>query len=187
MKSGHDTLVDVGYDEVADEHSIQQPSVSLKKSVVKKKSGKSKRYIPRVWCEGRKMFIRGKAELKQSNDEIYNTIEKKAKDKKEIEFKVITDVEVRSGAQTTLSNFFNSKTSKPNNDTIDVRAIDFKESASSRCSHDDQPACKGVAEDVTSEDDDLNWVLRKRGMPIIVDWKATMKSDPDDLHTFNEE
>ena len=69
MKSGHDTLVDVGYDVAADEHSIQQPSASLKKNVVKKKSGKSKRYIPRVWCEGRKMFIRGKAELKQSNDD----------------------------------------------------------------------------------------------------------------------
>jgi hypothetical protein len=68
-----------------------------------------------------------------------------------------------------------------------VKAIDFKESESSRCSHDNELACKGVAEDVTSEDDDLNWVLRERDMPINVDWKATMKSDPDYLRTFNEE
>eukprot|EP00978_Attheya_sp_CCMP212_P038196 scaffold187001_cov62-Attheya_sp.AAC.4 len=91
-------------------------SVTVEKKVIMKKPSKSKHtkhvYIPQVWFEGKKMIIRGKAELQQSNKDIFHTLQNQAKAKRNKELKVTTDNEVRSGAQTTLAHFVNVKESK---------------------------------------------------------------------------
>jgi hypothetical protein len=87
---------------------------TVKSKVASKKKAKSKQYIPRVWMEGKKMYIRGKGELQLSNDEIYRKLQKQAKDNRNIADLAATADEVRTGSQPTLSNYFSGKQSTRN-------------------------------------------------------------------------
>eukprot|EP00978_Attheya_sp_CCMP212_P007579 scaffold17503_cov62-Attheya_sp.AAC.3 len=62
-----------------------------------KNESKTKRtkhvYVPRVWFEGKKRIIRGKADLKQSNEEIYYTLKENEKGKRYHKHKENTDNE----------------------------------------------------------------------------------------------
>lgn len=102
------------HDETQDDktpHTKTGNNVAKKVTVRKQSQAKRNKhvYIPRVWFEGKKMIIRGKAKLQQSNGEIYRTLQEKANVKRNKEQKATTDNEIRCGSQTTLSNMFSNK------------------------------------------------------------------------------
>eukprot|EP00978_Attheya_sp_CCMP212_P026295 scaffold86194_cov56-Attheya_sp.AAC.1 len=178
MNSDPDHVSDEACDD--DENVSKQSVCTVKSKVVSKKKAKSKRYIPRVWMEGKKMYIRGKGELQLSNDEIYRKLQKQAKDNRNIADLAATADEVRTGSQPTLSNYFSGKQSMRNNNKKGDDA--FTKSASSRSikgNSDKESICKDDDREITSEDDDLSWVMTE------YDWKA-MESEPNHNCYFSD-
>jgi hypothetical protein len=131
-------------------------------SAVSKKKRKTKHlFVPTVWYEGKKMIIRGKAELQKSNDEIYQILERKATAQRKKEFKAITDKEVKSGNQATLTNFCSVKISIQQE--LPTTQPELPSRGSDECHYES-----------TDEMDDLSWVTRERDLPIVPDWPRTM-------------
>lgn len=177
MNSDPDHVSDEAYDD--DENVSKQSVCTVKSKVASKKKAKSKRYIPRVWMEGKKMYIRGKGELQLSNDEIYRKLQKQAKDNRNIADLAATADEVRTGSQPTLSNYFSGKQSTRNTKkgvdactkSTSSRSIAGNIAKDSMCKNDDR--------DNTSEDDDFSWVMTE------YEWTA-MESDPDHNGSFTD-
>ena len=98
---------DDGYDEndVVSTNDIKKNKAVPKKDKAAKVQRKKNKYIPRVWFEGKKMIIRGKAELQLSNEEIHLKLKAKDKKKKLEQENEATNNAVMSGKQSTLSNF----------------------------------------------------------------------------------
>lgn len=161
----------------------QGNNVDYHKTVIAKKKKKSTKhvFVPTVWYEGKKMIIRGKAELKKSNGEIYHTLEKQAIAKRNKEFKSTTDNEVRIGAQATLTNFCTVKvtkhkkpasnstvtTSQHSTSPITPKSFSKHTTVSENTDYDDHY-------ESTDEMDDLSWVVRECDLPMIPDWPRTM-------------
>ena len=105
---------DDGYDEndVVSTNDTKKNKAVLKKDKAAKVKRTKHKYIPRVWFEGKKMIIRGKAELQLSNEEIHLKMKDKDKKKKLDRDNEATNSAVMSGKQSTLSNFVTVKRTK---------------------------------------------------------------------------
>ncbi len=92
------------------------PRYNATKKIIVKKQAQAKQkksvYIPRVWFEGKKMIIRGKAKLQQSNTEIFHKLQDKASNNRKKEHTTMTQNEIRCGSQTTLCNMMVNKKQK---------------------------------------------------------------------------
>eukprot|EP00978_Attheya_sp_CCMP212_P030100 scaffold109593_cov70-Attheya_sp.AAC.1 len=177
---------DIGYDEddIKGNDDIQATSTEKNNKVttMTKNESKTKRakhvYVPRVWFEGKKMIIRGKANLKQSNEEIYYTLKEKEKAKRYHKHRESTDNDVRSGTQTMLFNFGTVKQSKSVNSS----------SAKSKPSKTVQYTVeKGSSQEESSIEDceDYIYLQQECEKPMSKDW-SRMKLDPDYIRSMEK-
>ena len=161
------------------------------KKMMTKKESKSKRakhvYVPRVWFEGKKMIIRGKAELKQSNDEIFHTLKEKEKAKRYNKLKENTDNEVRSGAQTTLA-FGTVKQSKCKNKSVHSSSDKSKPSKTTQYTVEHEHTFKGDDEEESSTEDceDYTYLQQECEKPMIKDWSGMGLLDPDYIRSLEK-
>lgn len=176
MNSDYDNTGDEIYNE--DFQSMKLSVDNLKRKVSSKKKSKSKRFIPRVWKEGPKMYIRGKAQLTLSNDEIRHKIQEKEKHNRTVQEEIATAHEVITGSQSTISQFFGVKPSTNHNRISSSTSSDVTCFKSPDVTIHKENTCDVNNQDITSEDEDLSWVMKKCAVPTIVDWKA-MESDSD--------
>jgi hypothetical protein len=158
------------------------PTKNGKKGVKITNGSKPKRakhvYVPRVWFEGRKMIIRGKAELKQSNEEICHKMKEKEKSKRNQKLKDNTDNEVRSGAQTTLAHF---GTVKVKESKCKKSSIKSKPSRRTQYTVEHEDTFKGGDDQEVSSIEDCNdytYLQQECEKPMIQDWSG-MELDPD--------
>ena len=121
---------DEGYDEndfIDNDDTVKNQVVAKKDKAAKAKRTKHK-YIPRVWFEGKKMIIRGKAKLQLSNEEIHLKMRDKDKKKQLDRDNEATNNAVRIGKQSTLSNFVMVKQTKsPAIKNVSVKTVSAKD------------------------------------------------------------
>ena len=121
---------DEGYDEndfIDNDDTVKNQVVAKKDKAAKAKRTKHK-YIPRVWFEGKKMIIRGKAKLQLSNEEIHLKMRDKDKKKKLDRDNEAINNAVRIGKQSTLSNFVMVKQTKsPAIKNVSVKTVSAKD------------------------------------------------------------
>ena len=121
---------DEGYDKndfIDNDDTVKNQVVAKKDKAAKAKRTKHK-YIPRVWFEGKKMIIRGKAKLQLSNEEIHLKMRDKDKKNQLDRDNEATNNAVRIGKQSTLSNFVMVKQTKiPATKNVSVKTVSAKD------------------------------------------------------------
>jgi hypothetical protein len=183
---------DNGYDEddIKGNDDIQATSTEKNNKVMTmtKNESKTKRakhvYVPRVWFEGKKMIIRGKANLKQSNEEIYYTLKEKEKAKRHHKHKESTDNDVRSGTQTTLFNFGTVKPSKSVNRSSSAKS---KPSKTTQYTVEHEHTFKGSSQEESSIEDceDYIYLQQECEKPMSKDGSG-MDLDPDYIRSMEK-
>eukprot|EP00978_Attheya_sp_CCMP212_P011581 scaffold28661_cov68-Attheya_sp.AAC.3 len=183
ITQGTHTKDDNGYDEddIKGNDDIQATSTEKNKKVMPMTKNESKTkcakhvYVPRVWFEGKKMIIRGKADLKQSNEAINYTLKEKEKAKRYHKHKENTDNDVRSGTQTTLANFGTVKQSK----SVNSSSAKSKPSKTTQYTVEHEHTFKGGNQEESSIEDckDYIYLQQECEKPMIKDWSG-MELDP---------
>eukprot|EP00978_Attheya_sp_CCMP212_P040178 scaffold216562_cov65-Attheya_sp.AAC.1 len=179
---------DNGYDEdnIKGNDDIQATSTEKNKKVMTMTKNESKTkhvYVPRVWFEGKKMIIRGKADLKQSNKEIYYTLKEKEKTKRYHKHKENTDNDVRSSKQTMLANFGTVKQSK----SVNSSSAKSKPSKTTQYTVEHEHTFKGGSQEESSIEDceDYIYLQQECEKPMIKDWSG-MELDPDYIRSMEK-
>eukprot|EP00978_Attheya_sp_CCMP212_P012774 scaffold31941_cov69-Attheya_sp.AAC.1 len=130
------------------------------------------------------MIIHGKADLKQSNEEIYYTLKEKEKAKRYHKHKENTDNDVRSGTQITLANFGTVKQSKSVNSSS-AKSKPFKTTQYSTVEH--EHTFKGDNQEESSIEDceDYIYLQQECEKPMIRDWSG-MELNPDYIRSMEK-
>jgi hypothetical protein len=155
---------DEGYDEndfIDNDDTVKNQVVAKKDKAAKAKRTKHK-YIPRVWFEGKKMIIRGKAKLQLSNEEIHLKMRDKDKKKQLDRDNEATNNAVRIGKQSTLSNFVMVKQTKsPAIKNVSVKTVSAKDRDLVYDSSDED----GKSSTDSNEDDCENYTYLQKDTP----------------------
>ena len=155
---------DEGYDEndfIDNDDTVKNQVVAKKDKAAKAKRTKHK-YIPRVWFEGKKMIIRGKAKLQLSNEEIHLKMRDKDKKKKLDRDNEAINNAVRIGKQSTLSNFVMVKQTKiPATKNVSVKTVSAKDRDLVYDSSDED----GKSSTDSNEDDCENYTYLQKDTP----------------------